>query len=289
MTRLTKQGKRLPHPNGEPDFYDIARRFPLPEDSSSNIHRTNTEATAQTTLIQQNAAANNSSSPTGANEPPIDNPAPRLNRLEKHEDRDRHSFPPDGNNRAFISGYGYPLSYGYNGYAQPHYPHHHGMMYPPYPPPYNYPSPYGYQFWYHNNPYVSPQMHVSAYGYNNYNQQQYHPQSHRHPYELQNNIGPEEQHAARAGREYQLHDNHSPNVALANETGQEYKWPDSPIEFGNVQTSPCPHNAHIQPSVNHQNSANMTNVATERDHSSRMTGRQYVFPSYGASSPQGTM
>jgi hypothetical protein len=32
IARVTTPGKKVPNPNGEPDFHDISKRFPLPED-----------------------------------------------------------------------------------------------------------------------------------------------------------------------------------------------------------------------------------------------------------------
>jgi hypothetical protein len=38
MTRLCNPGKRLPDKSGEPDFYEISRKYPLPELPSVSIH-----------------------------------------------------------------------------------------------------------------------------------------------------------------------------------------------------------------------------------------------------------
>ncbi|EJK58237.1 hypothetical protein THAOC_21658 [Thalassiosira oceanica] len=44
MKRLVNPGKRLPDPEGEPDFYAIAKKYPLPDPPRTGRRRTSTRA-----------------------------------------------------------------------------------------------------------------------------------------------------------------------------------------------------------------------------------------------------
>ena len=282
MTRLIKPGKRLPDPEGEPNFYDISRKFPLPEDPYGNTHGTNTEAYEQRTLIQRTSAVYDSSRSAGGKAPPEDDPIPYLNRPDKRQRRERQSFPPDRSNQGgsgFVPGYGYAPPFGYDCYAQSHYPPHPYMMYPPYPPPCNYyPGPYGDQLWHHHNPYISLEKHVHHHGY--YSQQQWNQQPRHYPYELQNIDAEREQHDARAVYEQHIIDQaSSPNVETTREYNQQFRslgWSDN---ASNVQMkSPYPYNTQTLPPIIHQGSASVANVGTERDDSygPQMQGSVYA-------------
>ena len=292
MTRLINPGKRLPDPEGEPNFYDIARKFPLPEDPHDDTHETNTEVHEQRTLIQRTSAVHDSSRSAGARAPPEENPAPYLNRPDKRQRRERHSFPPDRSNHGgsgFAPGYGYAPPFGYDCYAQSHYPSHPNMMYPPYPPPYNYyPGLYGDQLGHHHNPYISPESHVPHHGY--YSQQQWNQQPRHYPYELQNIDAEREQHDARAVYEQHIDQASSPNVEATRESNQHYRSPGWSDHAGNVQMkSPYPYNTQSHPPIIHRGSASVATAGTERDYEPQMKGQRYVFPSYGTSSRQGSM
>ena len=297
MTRLINPGKRLPDPSGEPDFYDIARRFPLPEDPhDDDTRRTDTEAHEQS-LIEPNPGVYDSSRSAQAQAPPEVDPSPYLNRPpDKRQRRERHSFPPDRSNHGqgqgsgFDPQYEYPPSFGHEYYGHPHYSPH-PMMYPPYPPPYNYyPGPYG-NHWHHHNPYISPERHVPPHGY--YSQQPWHPQPHPHSYGHQNvNVEREHYYDQQQQQQQQHIDQDNPqNIESAREPNQQYKSLGSEQVSNARRKSPYTHNTHIHHQDIHRGSGRMANEGTVGDYSSkpRTTGQRYVFPSYGASSERGPM
>jgi hypothetical protein len=150
MTRLVDPGKRIPDRDGEPDFYDIAKRFPLPEDPYTETARPNdpegnsSEAERISEARSGDNCKHSGDQKRQAGAPIYEQPA-----VKRHHN-DRNSFPPDG-------------------YANPSGYQHHSHFYHPYHPPYayhhGYPSSYGHHHIHHSYSYGSPERH---YGYDHH-------------------------------------------------------------------------------------------------------------------------
>lgn len=221
MVRLDRPGKRIPDPEGEPNFYRIAELYPLPldpalpadpgdvlvasnhdsenfinEDAEAFDNRKKSSAASHGDSPCKGSLRSNHESPCQmastapyAQAPTLhhDHPDQHMRKRQRHE---RHSYPP----------YGY---FNHPGH-QPEYYHGH---YSPHPYALNN-SPYGYNANYPHphfqNPYTSPErhhyhqhnhlgsMHPQAYpsheasqgnnsGYNGYNQHPW-PQGYHNSY-----------------------------------------------------------------------------------------------------------
>jgi hypothetical protein len=282
MNRLISPGKRIPDPKGEPNFYDIAKMYPLPDDPNDVANDTTVQAHGHGEgNPHQNVIAHDTSRPSYARAPPpYDYPDAKRQRQE------RHSFPPDVSNHhntgyapGYAPGYGYPgfsYDYGYGQYPPPPYPHY----------PHPYPAgPYGDPYGHHHNPYISPERHFSVQG-SQYNQQ-WHPQSH-HPYDSRG-ARPEREDATRAGYEHDAYASTSRKEDTMTENNKHHMSPSELDQSNNAQAkSSHPRNAHVLPPVIHRGSAaqasdgHAANVS-DGHHYPRMTRQQYVFPSYGNS------
>ncbi|KAL3794218.1 hypothetical protein ACHAWO_006462 [Cyclotella atomus] len=148
ITRVTTPGKKLPNPNGEPDFYDICMRFPLPHNPGSDGH-------------QNNASAYVAHAP-----PPSDCRDTKRQCQAQLSDEISHTSPTEYVSHVYSSAppahehgyYGnlYPNIHGQGYWKYPHYPPS-----PPYPhvrrfsEPYNGHGQYNHQHWsgYENSDY----------------------------------------------------------------------------------------------------------------------------------------
>jgi hypothetical protein len=167
ITRLVNPGRRIPDPKGEPNFYEISRRYALPpdprceqDDSDDNAGEEQPRQHAERSYNPEQYANYSAQEPVQHTPPP--------------SHKQRHSFPPNAM-------HGYPPFYGYGHYPPAQYPH--------YPPPYPYQYPHGPYDPYSNhhfpNPYSSPERHQFA----NCN----HPYYHHYPSEQVNMRSPHHQ------------------------------------------------------------------------------------------------
>lgn len=261
MTRLINPGKRLPDPKGEPDFYDISRRFPLPEDSNY---------VAQNHSDHEQRMLSPPIREVPSRGPPEHNPAAPWGYPSdaKRQRLDRQSIPTA--QPAGFAPYGHHPGFDY-GYGQYHYP--------PYPHPYNFPpGPFGQHFGhpYFQNPHV-PSEHLPANSHHLAQQQwsQYHSQ-------YANDVsgtGPSRREGLDVEQKHQFnpsaHRHHAPSEQLE-ESANADKKPQRSYDKQN------------RPPVIHRGSAtsekdpSFDDTGPGHPRSSKMT-TQYVFPSYGAS------
>lgn len=269
MTRLINPGKRLPDPKGEPDFYDISRRYPLPEDSSYGAQNDSGHGQRMPTSPIHEASAQDHHNPSAQWGYPD----------AKRQRQDRQYAPPV--QPADFAPYGlHPgFEYGY-GYGQYHYP-----TYPPYPHPCNYPpGPFGEHFGhpYFQNPYMSPgRPHSHAIA-----QQQW-PHHHSQYANVASETGPSRREDFDVEHEHQL------NPSCVNKTAESAQKRHTPSGQSGEPTDvrekpPRSYNKQNLPPVIHRGSStsekpvSFDHAGHGRFQSSRVT-TQYVFPSYGAS------
>ena len=186
MTRLINPGKRIPDPNGEPDFYDIAKRFPLPEDPHTFANEPNDVIHDKPSPLQHHPVAYSTSSLTYEQEPPRQTTPLQLDYREaKRQRHERHSFPPDGSSDT--TGYAhhaYENQAGYGPYPtfpQPLLPYPYGEHRQNNHPPGQYMDTYRHQ--HALKPYISPERHYLDQGYY---QHQWHPQQNHYPFASHN-------------------------------------------------------------------------------------------------------
>eukprot|EP00956_Cyclotella_meneghiniana_P017621 scaffold28922_cov64-Cyclotella_meneghiniana.AAC.2 len=270
MTRLIAPGKRKPDPKGEPNFYEIAKRFPLPADPYDDVNEPTVEAYEHRVPPQQNnPIAYDTSRSSYARAPP--GPAPSSDyRDAKRQRQERYSFPPDASHypTGFMPGYGHPPAY-HPGYT---YDYGFGQYPPPYPPyPYHYPTDaYGVPFGHHQNPYTSPERHFSVqsqYNEQQWNQAEADTYNHSRAKSDRNEEYDQNVHDTKfrsEGSTRETHQNHSTSGQLAESLNsgstQQHTLP--LIHEGTASTQRLSNNFYQDPSIR----------------------QQYVFPSYGASS-----
>jgi len=181
MERLQRPGKRIPDPAGEPNFYDIAKSFPLPPDPSlpsdpnvdtASIHdqpnfgHENQESFRGGKASSQHDVISTVDSPRKRSlEPPKLHEIRGSHRQETHiepftQTPILHQYHSDQHvtKRQHHERHSYPL----DGYCNPppgHQPQYFHRHYPPHPYPFTN-SPYGYANNAHfQNPYASPERH----------------------------------------------------------------------------------------------------------------------------------
>ena len=270
MTRLIAPGKRKPDPKGEPNFYEIAKRFPLPADPYDDVIEPAVDVYDPSVPPQQNQVAYDTSRSTYAGAP--SGPPSSDHRDAKRQRQERYSFPPDAshNSTGFVPGYGHPPAY-HPGYA---YDYRFGQYPPPYHPhPYHYPTdPYGLPLGHHQNTYTSPERHFSA--QSQYNERQWNRQgTDTYAHSRAKSDGKEEY-------EQNVHDTKSRSKGATRETHQNHLISGQLAE-SYIANSDSTHQ-HTLPLI-HRGAVSTQRPASHfyQDPSTR---HQYVFPSYGASS-----
>ena len=204
MTRLNKPGKRIPDPEGEPNFYRIAELYPLPPNPDDDVaesspdHQNSVSENAESFENQKASSKHTESlvetpslqtkegcifhetdrSPDQETPSALYPHAPTLHpfhsdqHLSKRQRNERHSYPP-------------------HGYYNPHV-HQPQYLYgqsPPYP---YHPSPYVHATHPHfHNPYTSPERHYQHSDYQTHHQgypyDSYSPNQHQGYYSHGNN------------------------------------------------------------------------------------------------------
>jgi hypothetical protein len=160
IPRLVNPGKRIPDPTSEPNFAEIAKRFPLPPDPLDELDESNHDADEEVEASHHQPQAEM------LYNQPEENPNYNVQEQPQYApppnyENQQYSYPPNAS-------HGYPPGYGYGHPPPLPYP-----MYPPYP----YPYPHGYPYGRHHfhTPYTS-QSHPSA--HYNHNPQYYRQSPH---------------------------------------------------------------------------------------------------------------
>ncbi|KAL7504560.1 hypothetical protein ACHAXN_002672 [Cyclotella atomus] len=186
MTRLIDPGKRTPDPDGEPDFYDIAKRFPLPDDphpaAANPKDPEENNAVAKHKVHNFTQARSLNSKPSSHEMRQAGAPAPVYEQPAfKKQHYGRNSFPPDG----YVNSFAYPPSpdygYGRHLYHTHHQPYAHQQSYPPFP--------YYDRSSHHVHHSYSPEMHYGydhhwrgRHSYDNMQRAAYDDQNYRQPH-----------------------------------------------------------------------------------------------------------
>jgi hypothetical protein len=169
---------------GEPNFYKIALKYPLPEDPEAESNTDNQRALNHREDNHYEEIASDSSKGWSYQEPTQHPREAYINKPVGHRQK-RYSYPPDGCNNSNPPGY-HPNVLGHpaNGY---------GHYLPPYHSPYNYHrDTYGQSNTnHHHNPYISPERHLSVQKHYGYNEHPWHQG--QYPFDM---------HNSRAGGEY---------------------------------------------------------------------------------------